>query len=91
MMMLLVFALSLTNKQQAQHDLNEWRMSQRIQAYDAAIADMWRPSAMLIADYRKARKCYVEFHLYKTADCNTELQKVEADLGNVEVANTENQ
>jgi hypothetical protein len=91
MMMLLFLTLSLTNKQQAQHDLNEWTMNRRIQAYDAAIADMWQPPAKLIAEYRNARECYVQFHLYKTANCNTDLQKVETDLGNVEVPRTENQ
>jgi hypothetical protein len=55
-----------TNKQQASHDLNEWKMSQRLQADAAVIADMWRPPAELVADYRKASKCYVQFHLYRT-------------------------
>jgi hypothetical protein len=89
--MLLFIALSLTNKQQKQHDFDERMMSRRTQAYDAVIADMWRPRAKLIADYRKARKCYVQFHLYKTANCDPELQQVKTDLGNVEIAHTENQ
>jgi hypothetical protein len=47
---------------------------------------MWRPPAKLLVDYRKAQKCYVEFHLYRVADCSVEIEKVETDLGNVEVA-----
>jgi hypothetical protein len=57
-------------------------MSQRIQADDAVIADMWRPPAKLIADYRKARRCYAQFHLYRIGSRDTELKKVETDLGN---------
>jgi hypothetical protein len=86
-MLLLFFAISLTNAQQAQHDRDELAMYQRIQADQETISDMWRPNARLMADYKKARACYTNFHLYKVPDCDTQLREVKSDLGNVEVAN----
>jgi hypothetical protein len=87
-MLLLFLALALTDKQQSQHDLTEWRMHQRIQAYEKQISDMWRPPTKLLVDYRKAKGCYLKFHLYRAKDCSTQLQKVETDLGNIQVADS---
>ena len=88
-MLLLFAAIALTNGQQTQHDQTEWAMYQRLQADKETIADMWRPNDTLLADYRKAHKCYVQFHLYRAADCNAELAKVDLDLGDLEMARTE--
>jgi hypothetical protein len=41
---------------------------------------------MLLADYRKAHTCDVQFHLYRATDCNAELTKVDSDLGDLEIA-----
>jgi hypothetical protein len=83
-MLLLFLSMALTDAQQLQHDVTEWKIYQRIGEDDAAIADMWRPPAKLLVDYRKARQCYARFHLYRTRDCGTELMKVETDLIDVE-------
>ena len=80
----------LTNAQQLQHDQTEWAIYQRLQADKDEIADIWRPNSILLADYRKAHKCYVQFHLYRAADCNAQLEKVDVDLGQLEIARTEN-
>jgi hypothetical protein len=88
-MLLLYLSIALNNTQQMQHDVTEWKMYQQMQAEEDTIADIWRPSAQLLADYRKARKCYVRFHLYQVSSCGAELQKVETDLGNLDVARTE--
>jgi len=88
-MLLLFFSMALTNTQQMQHDVTEWQMYQQIQGDEEAIADIWRPSAKLLADYRKAKKCYVRFHLYRASNCSAELQEVGADLGKLDVARTE--
>jgi hypothetical protein len=89
MTMLLLLVLTLSNKQQARHDSNEWKMSQELQADEAVIASMWRPPSKLLADYGKAKKCYVQFHLYKAQGCDHEFQEVERELGEVEMARTE--
>jgi hypothetical protein len=92
-MLLLLFAMALKDTQQkqtqTQHDRNEWAMYQRMQADQASISDIWRPTAKLMSDYDKARSCYVRFHLYKTPNCDIELTQVEKDLGNVDVAQAE--
>ena len=88
-MLLLLLSMALTNTQQTQHDVTEWQMYQQLQGDKEAIADIWRPSAELLADYRKAKQCYVRFHLYRAADCSAELQKVGEDLGRLGVARTE--
>jgi hypothetical protein len=88
-MLLLFLSMALTDTQQLQHDATEWRMYQRITADDAAIANMWRPPAKLLVDYRKARRCYVLFHLYRKENCSSELMKVQKDLGDVETALTQ--
>lgn len=94
-MLLLFLAMTLTDAQQVQHDANERRIYQRLQADQAGIADMWTPAAKmhlfrqnstLSVDYRKAQRCYVRFHLYKATSCDAELAGVERDLGNLEVA-----
>ena len=85
-MLLLFFAIALTNAQQTQHDRAELGIYQRIQAYQETISDIWQPDAKLMADYKKARACYTNFHLYRGRDCDAQLRQVESDLGNVEVA-----
>jgi hypothetical protein len=85
-MLLLFFAIALTNTQQAQHDRTELAIYQRIQADQETISHIWRPDAGLIADYKKARACYINFHLYRATDCDAQLRQVEIDLGHVEVA-----
>jgi hypothetical protein len=94
-MLLLFLAMTLTDAQQVQHDANERRIEQRLQADQAAIADAWTPAARmhifrrnptLSVDYGKAQRCYVRFHLYKATSCDAELASVERDLGNLEVA-----
>jgi hypothetical protein len=85
-MLLLFFATAWTPAQQAQHDRTELAIYQRIQADQETISDIWQPDAKLIADYKKARTCYTNFHLYRVTDCDAQLRQVESDLGNVEVA-----
>jgi hypothetical protein len=90
-MLLLFFAIALKDAQptQAQHDRNEWAMYQRMQADQESISKIWRPAAKLVSDYKKVRSCYVNFHLYKTPNCDAELTQVERDLGDVDVAQAE--
>jgi hypothetical protein len=90
-MLLLFLAMSLTNSQQAQHDRTELAMYQRLQADQALIADIWHPSARLVADLRKARACYTKFHLYKGPNCETELSQMDRDLGEIELAQSRDQ
>jgi hypothetical protein len=90
-MLLLFLAMSLTNAQQAQHDRTELAMYQRLQADQALIADIWHPSARLVADLRKARACYTKFHLYKGPNCETELSQMDRDLGEIELAQSRDQ
>jgi hypothetical protein len=85
-MLLLFFALALTDAQQAQHDRTELAIYHRIQADQETISDIWQPDGRLMADYTKARTCYTNFHLYRVRDCDAQLRQVESDLGNVEVA-----
>ena len=44
-MLLLFFAISLTNAQQARHDRTELAMYQRIQTDEALLAYIWHPNA----------------------------------------------
>jgi hypothetical protein len=90
-MLLLFLAMALTNAQQAQHDRTELTMYERLQADQALIADIWHPSARLVADLRKARACYTRFHLYKAPNCETELSRMDRDLGEVELAQSRDQ
>jgi hypothetical protein len=85
-MMLLLFAIAFTDTQQAQHDHTEWAIYQRLQADQAAISDIWQPNARLVSDYKKARECYINYHLYRVRNCDAQLAQVDSDLGNVEVA-----
>ena len=75
---LLLFAITLTNARQAQHDRTELAMYQRIQADQETISDIWRPDARLMSDYKKARACYTNFHLYRAPDCDTQLRQVKS-------------
>jgi hypothetical protein len=84
-MLLLFFAMSLTRAQQAQHDRTDFEMYQRIQADQALIADIWHPSANLLADLTKASACYTKFHLYKGPNCDGELSQMDRDLGEVQL------
>jgi hypothetical protein len=61
-------------------------MYQRLQADQAQIADIWHPSASLIADLRKGRAYYMKFNLYKIPNCDAELSQMDRDLGEVELA-----
>jgi hypothetical protein len=88
-MLLPFFALAHTDAQQSRHDRDEWVMSQRIEAAQETISDIWRPNAKLVSDYKKVRVCYTEFHLHQAPNCNAELAIVEGDLGNLEVARAE--
>jgi hypothetical protein len=85
-MLLLLFAIALTDAQQAQHDRTELAIYQRIHADQGTIADIWQPNAKLMADYKHAQTCYINFHLYRVTDCGAQLRQVDSDLGNVEVA-----
>jgi len=67
-MLLLSFAIALTDARQANHDATERAMYQRIQADKATISDLWRPSPRLLSDFNKAHGCYVQFHLYRISD-----------------------
>jgi hypothetical protein len=87
-MLLLFLAIALTEAQQAKHDASEWVMYQQIQADKETIADMWRPNPKLLYDYRRLQRCYVQFHLYRTTDCNNELTEIDLDFGKSEVART---
>lgn len=76
----LLLAVALTDAQQAKHDEMERTISARITAQENAIWDIWRPSPRLLSDYRAARHCYTQFHLYKVADCEKEIGQVQDDL-----------
>jgi hypothetical protein len=84
--MLLLFAMALTDSQQAHYDKIERAIYERMEAARAAISDIWQPSRRLLADYTKAQTCYVKFHLYRTPNRDTDLAQVERDLGKVEMA-----
>jgi hypothetical protein len=90
-MLLLFLAISLTDSQQAQHDRVEFAMYQRLQADQAVIEGIWHPRARLVTDLRKARECYTKFHLYKAPGCDTELSQMEQDLGEVHLAQSQDQ
>jgi len=90
-MLLLFIAMSLTNAQQAQHDRTELAMYRRLQDDQARIADIWHPSAKLVTDMRKARACYARFHLYTVANCEVDLSQMDRDIGEVELAQGQDQ
>jgi hypothetical protein len=74
-MLLFALTMALTAAQQTQHDHTEWTIYQRLHMSEEAIAELWRPSAKVLADYREAKKCYVRFHLYRTSGCGAELRR----------------
>ena len=88
-MLLLALSMALTAAQQTQHDQTESTIYQRLHTDEEAIAELWRPSAKLLADSREAKKCYVRFHLYQGSGYSAELMKVDADLGNLDVKRAE--
>lgn len=87
-MILLILALFMQQSQtqadfrgvQIQHDTTEYEMYNRLQKDRDAIEDIWRPTPQLLSDYRAARRCYTQFHLYKADSCQAELAKVDRDL-----------
>lgn len=81
MFLSLILAVALAEADQAKHDALELAMYQKMHSYQDAIAEIWRPSPKLLSDYRAARRCYTQFHLYKTESCSAEFYKVEVDLG----------
>lgn len=85
-MLFLFLAIAFTDTQQAQHDRAERAMYQRIQADQETISDIWQPNARVMADYKKARACYTNFHLYRVLNCDAQLAQVDRDLGNIEMA-----
>lgn len=80
MILTLLLALALTDAEQAKHDEMERSLSARLTAQENAIWDMWRPGPKVLSDYRAARRCYTQFHLYKVDDCEKELGQVDDDL-----------
>jgi hypothetical protein len=68
------------NGPQIKHDTEEFNLYNRLHADQDAIADIWRPSPKLLSDYRAARRCYVQFHLYKAEGCKVEFDMVDQDL-----------
>lgn len=81
MILTLVLAAALTEAQQQKHDAIELELYTRMQADENAVAEVWRPSTKLLSDYRAARRCYVNFHLYKVESCKEEFDQVDHDLG----------
>jgi hypothetical protein len=65
---------------QRKHDTNEREMYGRLDADEAKIFAIWRPSPKLLSDYRAARRCYTQFHLYKVEGCDKEIGAVDLDL-----------
>ena len=90
-MLLLFFAISITNAQQTQHDGTELALYQRNQVADALIADIWHPNYRLVADLRKARACYTKYHVYKASNREPELSQMDRDFGKVELAQSRDQ
>lgn len=80
MILSLLLAVALTEAQQQKHDADELAMYTRLKSYESTIADIWRPSPKLLSDYRAARHCYVQFHLYKEESCSAAFYRVEVDL-----------
>lgn len=62
-MLLLFFAMALTDSQQAQPDKIERGIYERIEADRATISYIWQPSRRLLADYTRAQTCYIKVHL----------------------------
>lgn len=82
-MLILVLAAALTTAQQQKHDAAELSYYSRMQAEENAVYEIWRPSSRLLSDYRAARRCYVQFHLYKVESCDAEFSRVDRDLSGI--------
>lgn len=80
MILTLILAAALTEAQQQKHDAIELDLYTRMQADENKVAEIWRPSPKLLSDYRAARRCYVQFHLYKADSCTEEFDRVDRDL-----------
>jgi hypothetical protein len=80
MILSLILFAALTEAQQKKHDATEIALYSRMMNYEDAIAQIWRPSPKLLSDYRAARRCYVQFHLYKVESCTDEFGRVDHDL-----------
>jgi hypothetical protein len=76
----LLLAIAMSDAQQAKHDDAERAIYARLQADENAIFAIWRPAPKLLSDYRAARHCYTQFHLYKVDGCEEELERVDRDL-----------
>lgn len=64
----------------AERDKRERDMAIRLQAQEDHIWRLWLPGRTLLKDYRRARKCYTNFHLFKVDTCDRELDRVDLDL-----------
>jgi hypothetical protein len=80
MILPLILALALSDAEQAKHDDMERSISARLAAQENAIWEIWRPSPKVLSDYRVARHCYIQFHLYKVDGCEKEIGQVADDL-----------
>jgi hypothetical protein len=81
MIIAVLFAVvTLTQAQQDKHDAAELAMYTQLKADQDAIAEIWRPSPKLLSDFRAARRCYTQFHLYKVESCEEQFQQVDRDL-----------
>ena len=83
MILSFILAVALTEAQQKQHDKIELDLYTRMQADENKVDEIWRPSPKLLSDYRAARRCYVQFHLYKVESCTEQFDQVDRDLGRV--------
>jgi hypothetical protein len=81
--MLITDPKPLTDALQAKHDQAELAMSVKLHEDQDAIDSLWRPSVQLKSDMRAARRCYVQFHLYKVDGCEDEFKKVDDDLNRI--------
>jgi hypothetical protein len=81
MIMILCLFFGLTFAQQNQHDAIERQIATQVQRQREAIMDLWpHIDHKVAADFVKAQKCYVGFHLWKEKDCQDFLSKVDRDL-----------
>jgi hypothetical protein len=81
--MLIADPKPLTDAMQLKHDKQELAMSVKLHEDQDAIDSIWRPSVQLKSDIRAARRCYVQFHLYKVDGCEDEFKKVDEDLNRI--------
>ena len=79
--MLLLLFIGITLTKQLEHDAVERQIANEVQQQREAMMDLWpRIDHKLATDFEKARKCYVEFHLWKATDCGAALSQVTRDL-----------